>query len=227
MKNMYVTACITPSAAGPNPQFSVYILPANYDFIQDINNIIYGKYYGFYIVPSSPVPALDGTGTFLSADDAIAYFLANDLSTIISNTIDAVNTYYGTTVYQYAGYIKYSDAISAALPKSYNGGTVRSSPIQYTNTANVTTGGNVVFYLTDDGTSGGNLLFPNNIDFMKGEINNSTTNYNYGYTLSNSNKTLTVNVQNSSATTILGISVLGVPSNAASGTTVNILVTGN
>lgn len=91
------------------------------------------------------------------------------------------------------------------------------------------TNGTVAFHITDNGASNGNALCtfpPKHINVV---VNDPSNTFGVGYALSNSDKTLTVtvNVRNFSATTILGISVLGSSSlsAAANGTQVSALIT--
>ena len=98
-------------------------------------------------------------------------------------------------------------------------------PIVYTNSAN-TTSGNVTFYLTSDKTSSGAALF-SSAPAIVPIINDSDNNYSYEWTLSGDFKTLTVNCKVSSGINValLGLTLLGAPTNVANGTSVNVLVT--
>lgn len=123
--------------------------------------------------------------------------------------------------------------LNTQITQVYRGMTgaavMRSIPVEYTATKAVAGGaGQIIVYLTDDGTSTGNALFPNNIDFVKAEISDSSKGYNYDYAVSNSNRTLTITAKYFAPVTILGISVLlATTTAAANGTNVNILVKGN
>lgn len=92
-----------------------------------------------------------------------------------------------------------------------------------------TSGGTVVFYLTTDGTSSGTPICKNgNIGHVNVIANDPSNTFGIGWALTNSNKTLTItaNVRSFSATTILGISVLGSSSltAAANGTDISAMV---
>lgn len=128
-----------------------------------------------------------------------------------------------------ADYIKNKPSLPVNTPVIYSGATLRTNPVEYTSTG-TTSSGTVVFQLTTNGISTGPADFPNNIDYMKAEVSDSTNSYNYAYVLSNSNKTLTVTVSRSAPTgviSLLGISVLGAPVATPNGTSVNIFVKGN
>jgi hypothetical protein len=110
-----------------------------------------------------------------------------------------------------------------------NNATIASNPIVETFNGVVAGGaGNVVFYLTTDGTSTGTALYTN-VNYVLPVVNDSTTNYTYGWTISTDKKTLTINVKATPALAIslLGLTLLGVPANASNGTSVNCLVVGN
>ena len=96
----------------------------------------------------------------------------------------------------------------------------------YTGTANVGTGGNSTYILTNNGASNGSALF-NNVTFATPFVNDSTTNYTYSWNYEPATKVLTVNTKASRAVVVAGISVLGIPNNVLSGTNVTVLVRGN
>lgn len=91
--------------------------------------------------------------------------------------------------------------------------------------------GNVIFYLTKDGTATGQALF-SNVLYVNPIVNNSGANYTYGWSLSTDKKVLTVNVKTNVSTNalfnLLGglVPVLSPPSNVADGVNVSILVKG-
>lgn len=103
--------------------------------------------------------------------------------------------------------------------------TIPTVPVIYVNSG-TSTSGNVTFYLTSDKTSSGTALFSSNPAIVP-IINNSDDNYSYEWTLSGDFKTLTVNCKVSSGINValLGLTLLGAPTNVPNGTTVNILVT--
>lgn len=90
------------------------------------------------------------------------------------------------------------------------------------------TSGVATFYITSDGTSGGTALCYAAPDHVNVIVNDPDNTFGVGYTVTNSNKNLniTVNARSFSATTILGISVLGSSSLSAAtnGTEVSALV---
>lgn len=91
-----------------------------------------------------------------------------------------------------------------------------------------TTGGTMAVHLTTDGTSGASAVCTGAPQHVNVIANDPSNTFGLGWALSNSNKTLTVtaNVRSFSATTILGIPVLGSSSLAAApnGTPVNVSV---
>lgn len=106
-------------------------------------------------------------------------------------------------------------------PKSYNGTTLRTAPVEYTNSGSFSSG-SVVFYLTSDGTSTGTALFPTAIDTVNITINGTSGNlYTASYALTNSNKTLTIT--GTQISSIIGLLTLA---SAANGVNVNVWVKG-
>lgn len=93
--------------------------------------------------------------------------------------------------------------------------------------ATTTSSGHAIVYLTASGTSGGFGLC-HTLGHIDVTVNDPNNTFGTGYTLTNSNKTLdvAVNTRSFSATTILGISVLGssAVSAATNGTPVQISV---
>lgn len=108
-----------------------------------------------------------------------------------------------------------------AVPKVYNGTTIRTVPVEYTNSATIS-GGTVVFQLTTTGLSSGTALF-SNVDYMKAEVSDANAAYNYSYALTNGGKTLTVTV-NKATSVLLGLIQFN---SASNGSVVNIFVKGN
>jgi len=96
----------------------------------------------------------------------------------------------------------------------------------YTGSAQVSSGGNSTYFLTSTGTSTGTPLF-NNVTFATPFVNDSNVNYTYGWSYNATTKVLTVNTKSSTAVTVAGVSVLGIPNNVPAGTTVTVLVRGN
>lgn len=88
--------------------------------------------------------------------------------------------------------------------------------------------GNAVFYITSDKTSTGTALY-STIDYVNPIINDSTINYSYGWSYNTGTKALTVNAKNSLGLNIalLGLTLLGTPSNVANGTNVFVYVKGH
>lgn len=122
-------------------------------------------------------------------------------------------------------------AAIATLPITYSSGTQKLSVKQLAQQG-TTTSGTSVFYLTEDGTSGGVALFGTEILYANAYVNDSANIYGVSYSLTNSNKTLTVTVNRQSFTStippLLGISVLTSVSLSAApnGTVVNVHVIG-
>lgn len=121
-----------------------------------------------------------------------------------------------------AGILGYAPYDGTTNPNGYMSGV-----LDYANSG-TTTSGNVIFYLTDNGLISGNALFTN-VTYVNPFVNNSANNYTYSWTLSVDKKTLTVNAKISSQTAValIGLTVVGLPSNVANGTTVYVLVKGN
>lgn len=123
-------------------------------------------------------------------------------------------------------------AFPAVGPIVYNNAagtvTTRSNPKIVTLSGTVSSAGNVIFYLTDNGAAGGNALFTN-VDYVNPIVNDSSVNYSYGWTLSGDKKTLTVNTKAAVGINValLSLTLLGVPSNVANGTAVTCVVVGN
>ena len=99
MKNLYLTAQlqITGWNAGL-PTYSIAVLAANGE-LQGAE-LVNQQTDSFSIVASNPNPALGGLGTFLSASDAISWFLSQWSDAIVASA----NDWAGTTYYQYGGY---------------------------------------------------------------------------------------------------------------------------
>lgn len=116
------------------------------------------------------------------------------------------------------------------LSLSSGGGTVSLPiPVDYTNTVSVAGGaGNAIFYLTSDKTSTGTALYTN-VNYVNPIVNDSTVNYTYGWSYNAGTKALTVNVKQAVGINValVGLTLLGIPSNAPNGTSVQILVKGN
>lgn len=113
------------------------------------------------------------------------------------------------------------------LPKNikvYEGTTQRNNPIVIIKTATVSSG-TAIFYLTDDGTSTGNALFPT--AYIDGSINlfvsDATASYQMSYAFSNSNKTLTVTANKLTTANIL-TGILGQAQ--ANGATIKLTIMG-
>jgi hypothetical protein len=117
-------------------------------------------------------------------------------------------------------------AMVAALskPRHYAGTTLRNNSISMSRGATVNASSEAVFYLTDDGTSTGNLIFANvDLDSLMLRAVEGSNPHSYGTpALSNGNKTLTVPV--SKIAPILGILNVG---QSAQGTVVKALIFGN
>lgn len=107
------------------------------------------------------------------------------------------------------------------LPKSYNGTTLRSSSVEYTNSGTFSSG-SLVFNMTSDGTSSGTALFPTGVDAVNITVNSSgSAVYSTGYVLSNSNKTITLSGMQISS--VIGLLTLAT---VANGVAVNVWVKG-
>lgn len=91
-------------------------------------------------------------------------------------------------------------------------------------------GGNAVFYLTNDGTAGGTPFFASgpDLDSMQLTAEEGAAPHTYGTpVLSNSNKTLTVPVNKAAGINValLGLTLLGAPA-AANGSIIRLLIAG-
>lgn len=123
-----------------------------------------------------------------------------------------------------------SSNVTLSIPSVYNGTTLVSNPKTFTASATVASGV-AVFYLTADGTSTGTALFPTGpiTSSLNWFVNSASTLYLANPVWSNSNKTLTLTVNSASSTgtiSLLGLNLLGSPTAAANGVTVNISVSG-
>ena len=117
---------------------------------------------------------------------------------------------------------------TVATTGSYNDLTNKPTiPKEFVGTANVTSAGNAVFYLTNDGTSGGTATFTS-IQIVSPIINDSTLNYTYGWSYNATTKALTVNAKVSTGINValLNLTLLGIPANVANGTSISVLVKG-
>ncbi len=122
-----------------------------------------------------------------------------------TSLIDSVRLYY----YQILGApVYYHQGDTVELHKEYTGDTT-------------TTSGTASFYVTTDGTSGGDPIFTN-VNFYSAVINDSTSTYNYAYTLSGDKRTLTVTARK----VIISGGVLAIQ-NVPNGTEVKLYVKGN
>lgn len=115
-----------------------------------------------------------------------------------------------------------------SIPLYYHNAILAAGMKTETFAATVTSAGNAIVYLTDNGLVSGNALYTN-VNYVLPLVNDSNVNYTYGYTVSGDKKTLTVNVKSTPAISIalLSLTLLGVPANAANGTALTILVVGN
>lgn len=119
-------------------------------------------------------------------------------------------------------YLKTADI--SHVTKLYKSGVLKTLPKVYITSA-VISGGSVVFYLTDDGTSNGIPVF-NNVykESLNWWIDDASNQYQLGgYTLSGDNKSITLNVNK------LGSVLLGILQfiTGANGVTVNLTVWGD
>ncbi len=99
----------------------------------------------------------------------------------------------------------------------------------YVNTATVAGGaGNSVFYLTSDKTSTGTALYTT-VTYVNPIVNDSNVNYSYSWSYNAGTKALTVNTKAAVGLNValVGLTLLGVPSNVANGTSVQVFVKGN
>lgn len=151
-------------------------------------------------IQTSQVADLDSDlstiGSRLDGDDSSLSSLSSSVSSNI-NSISSLNSF-KTKFASSSAVTEYVNDVSTSTMKRllYNGTTV----------SGVTT-----FYLTSDGMSGGPALCPTAINQVNIIANDPSNTFGLGWTLTNSNKTLTVtvNARSFSATTILGIPVLG------------------
>ncbi len=108
--------------------------------------------------------------------------------------------------------------------KAYEGVTARANAFPIFKSATVASGV-AVFHLTDNGTSGGNALFPNGViaDSVNAFVSDATASYQMSYAFSNGNKTLTVTANKLTTANIL-TGLLG--QSAANGAVVKLSVFG-
>lgn len=120
-----------------------------------------------------------------------------------------------------------SDVIMGFKPmigKVYEGTTQRMGAFPIFKSVTVSSG-TAIFYLTDDGTSTGNALFPNGViaDSVNAFVSDAAASYQMAYAFSNSNKTLTVTTNKLTTANIL-TGILG--QSAANGASVKLQVWG-
>lgn len=116
---------------------------------------------------------------------------------------------------------------------SYNSGTgVLNIPTppsvkEYVGSSTVSSAGNAIFYLTSDGTSTGTALFTT-VTYANPFVNDSAVNYSYSWSYNGTTKALTVNVKAAVGinVSLIGLTLLGLPSNVANGTAVSVFVKG-
>lgn len=189
-----------------------------------------GAYADLTAKPSLATVATTGSYTDLVGKPSFSTVATTGSYTDLANkpSIPAAQVQSDWNAVSGLGMILNKPSIPGNIPKSYNGTTQRTNPVEFTYTATITSGAGVI-YLTSDGTSTGTALFIN-IDYIKAEVSDSTSNYNYAYALTNSNKTLTITASRSTPTgviALLGISVLGSPTAAPNGTSISVFIKGN
>jgi hypothetical protein len=119
-------------------------------------------------------------------------------------------------------------ASALTSPQIVSGTTIKTSAFPIFNAVTVVSG-NAVIYLTDDSTSTGTALFPNGPDLNTINVQalDGSTPLTAGTpVLSNSNKTLTIPINRSAGLSVLGLTVLGLPT-AANGAVAYISIWGN
>lgn len=122
--------------------------------------------------------------------------------------------------------IEGSDAATIEQATAMNVAGVKKILTKRLTTSAVVTGGQVVFYLTDDGTAGGDAYFPTSVFKSSANfwVDDASTQYQMGgYTISGDRKTLTL------TTNRLGSVLLGILQfiAAANGVTVHLKIEGN
>lgn len=193
---------------------------------------------GTYIVPSDTVNKwvnINGVYTNPSFIGSLAYSKLTGTPTIPSTTTqisEGTNLYYTDTRARTAISLTTNGTTGAC---TYNSSTgvlnvpIYASYTDYVDSAVVSGGaGNAVFYLTNNHTSGGTALYTN-VSYINPIINDPTLNYSYGWTVSADKKTLTVNARAAVGINValVGLTLLGVPSNVPNGTKIYVLVKGN
>lgn len=135
----------------------------------------------------------------------------------ISGVVDPVNAQDAMTLHQ-------ALQTAGSLPRVYNDGVRKTSVWEISGNASVAGGaGNVVLYLTDDGTSTGNAVFANVYLSSATYFVDSAISYNYSnWTVSGDKKTLTVKV----SYPVISALVI-IYSNAPNGTLVRFTVKGD
>lgn len=115
-------------------------------------------------------------------------------------------------------------ADASNVGKAYEGTTARSGAFPIFKSVTVSSG-TAIFYLTNDGTSGGTALFPNGViaDSVNAFVSDAAASYQMAYAFSNSNKTLTVTTNKLTTANIL-TGILG--QSAANGSVVKLSVWG-
>lgn len=110
--------------------------------------------------------------------------------------------------------------------RAYEGTTAKDGAFPIFKDVTVSSG-TAVFHLTDDGTSGGNAIFPNGpiFDSLNVFVSDHAASYQWSAALSNGNKTLTVTINKLTTANIL-TGILG-QSSAPNGTVVRMGIWGN
>lgn len=193
---------------------------------------------GVYIFPADTVNKwvnLNGVYTNPSFVGSLAYSKLTGTPTIPSTTSqisEGSNLYYTDARARSSISLTTTGTTGAS---TYNSSTgilnipIYTSYIDYVDSAVVAGGaGNATFYLTNNHTSGGTALYTN-VSYVNPIINDASLNYSYAWTVSGDKKTLTVNAKAAVGINValVGLTLLGVPSNVPNGTKIYVLVKGN
>lgn len=165
------------------------------------------------------------SGTF--ADGRIAQSNVTQHQAALSVTSTQVT---GTKTSAYISDFTTAARTAVGAPTIYLGTTAKTNVKLIAKSATIAGGaGQAIFYLTDNGLSGGtalcaNAVYDETVDF---EVNDSSAFYRPAWTIAGDRKSITATVTRATATgviAVLGLNLLSAPTNAPNGTVVRLTV---
>lgn len=176
-----------------------------------------------YVLTTTFNAALAGYATIAS----LASYVTNSSLASILTSYTTLSALAATL----AGYVTTS-ALTAALTNKVeaygNTGVVIAGARLLVKNFTLTVAGTATIYLTDNGLSTGNPLFPTAIFGVQPVINDATTFWPVSRSISADRKTMTLTVNKSAVPllSLLGLNILAAPTAAPIGTTVELLIIG-